>query len=100
MKDTIKEELESYIQDCKKDYDEISHQNMFNEDYYIIGYHKAKKWLEEHNIDVFEGIQLCRSYEIEHFGQSKTIFDNYETLVNNIVFWYGQELCIDKNIPL
>tara|TARA_R100000781_G_C4071732_1_gene124687 strand:- start:568 stop:873 length:306 start_codon:yes stop_codon:yes gene_type:complete len=100
MKETIREELLQYIEDCKKDFDKINHFNMFNEDYYVIYYGEANDWLKEHNLGVFEAINICREYEEEHFGESKTKFDDSVTLVNNLVYWYGQDLCSELKIPI
>ena len=99
MKTTIELELLEHIEDCKKDFDEITHFNMFNEDYFI-GYYNARKWLDRHNIGVFEGIEICREYEIEYFGENNTYIDNYEKLVNQLVYWYGIDLCNELNISL
>lgn len=99
MKNTIREELLEHIEDCKKDFDKITHFNMFNEDYYIIGYHTAEQWFKKHNLSVFKAIEICSDYEMEHFGEKHTTFDNPEKLVNNLVYWYGQDLCSELNIP-
>jgi len=72
------------------------HHKLFNEDYYIIGYHQAKEWLKAHNIDVFEGIDYCRTAEIDNFGESNTDYNNEETLVNHIVYWSGYDLDLDS----
>ena len=77
----------------------VNHFNMFNEDYYIIGYYQAEQWLKEHNLSVFESINICREYEEEHFGESTTKFDNAEKLVNHLAYWYGQDLCNELEIP-
>jgi hypothetical protein len=78
------------------DYDlEDLHQDIFNSDYYIIGYWEAEQWLKSHEVSVFEGIDFCNEmYEI-HFGESASKFSNAEQLVNNIVYWIGQEVCQD-----
>jgi hypothetical protein len=100
MKQSIREELLSHIEDCSKDFDEVTHFNMFNEDYYLIGYYDCTEWLKQHDIDVFEGINICKDFEIDNFGEVQTDFDNAEILVNNIVYWYGLELCNELDIKL
>jgi len=72
---------------------------MFNEDYYIIGYCKADNWLTKHGLNVFEAIRICNDYEQEHFGEIQTTFDNAEKLVNHLVYWYGQDLCNELDLP-
>lgn len=97
MKTTIKKELFSHIEDYKNE--DQNHFTMFNEDYYIIGYYRAEKWLKKHDLGVFEAIRICNEFEEENFGEIQTTFDNAETLVNHLVYWYGQELCIELEIP-
>tara|TARA_R110000744_G_scaffold380423_1_gene501165 strand:+ start:208 stop:513 length:306 start_codon:yes stop_codon:yes gene_type:complete len=99
MKQSIRTELTNYINDCKNEGRDITHFNLFNEDYYLIGYHSCSEWLKTHEIDVFEGIDICRENEIEHFGEFNTRIDNSETLVNQLVYWFGQELCNELEIP-
>jgi hypothetical protein len=93
---TIKEELKTYIEDNINDidcHDEDIHQELFNVNYYIIGYYQAKQWLKMHNISVFEGIQFVQDYEREHFGNDAIqTYDNAEKLVNMIVYIIGEEL--------
>ena len=99
MKNTIKTELLQYIEDCKQDFDIINHFNMFNEDYYIIGYYNAEQWLKKHDLNTFEAIGICNEYEQQNFGEIQTTFDNAEKLVNHLVYWYGQDLCSELEIP-
>ena len=100
MKQSIREELLSHIEDCKNDFEEVTHFNMFNEDYYLIGYHNCNEWLRKHNIGVFEGVNICKNFERDNYGEVYTDFDNSEKLVNNLVYWYGLELCNELSIKL
>ena len=100
MKQSIREELLSHIEDCKNDFEEVTHFNMFNEDYYLIGYNNCNEWLKEHNIDVFEGISICNEFESDNYGEVVNDFDNSEKLVNVLVYWYGLELCNELGIEL
>ena len=70
---------------------------MFNEDYYIIGYYNAKQWLKRHSLDAFDAISEVQQYEIDNFGEAR-IYDNAESLVNMLVYIYGEQLCIEQNI--
>ena len=102
---TIKQELDEYIEDYlsdnrefikKIDLSELHHQ-IFNEDYYIIGYYKAEQWLKKHNVSVFEGIKFVQNYERENFGDDAVrTYDNAESLVNMITYIIGEELIYDK----
>lgn len=97
MKTSIKKELQEYIEDLKNDgvlteaNKDDWHYLAFNQDYYIIGYYQASKWLEKHNLDPFEAIEICQNYEIENFGECR-IYDNSEVTVNMLAYIYGEEL--------
>ena len=39
------------------------HYELFNVDYYIIGYYQAEQWLSKHDISVFAGIKFVQDYE-------------------------------------
>ena len=103
MKNSIKKELTQYAQDFIKErtqYDssymakDISdiHYEMFNEDYYIIGYHQAEEWLKKHDLNTFEAIEICNYHEEMECGTIYTKFDNAEQLVNILVYWLGEEV--------
>lgn len=97
MKNSIREELSEHINDFNQE--EQNHFTMFNEDYYIIGYYNAEQWLKKHNLSTFEAIGICNDYEQEHFGEIQTTFDNAEKLVNHLVYWIGQDLCNELDLP-
>ena len=95
MKQSIKIELTNHL----NDYINIEglnsdlHFHAFNEDYYIIGYYQAEQWLKQHDLSVFKAISICNEFEEDNFGEIQTTFDNAEKLVNNLVYWYGYEIC-------
>ena len=103
MKQSIKKELTQYAKDfikervehdssyMAKDISDI-HYEMFNEDYYIIGYHKAEEWLKKHDLNTFEAIRICNYHEEMECGTIYTKFDNAEKLVNVLVYWLGEEV--------
>jgi len=96
IKDSIKEELIQHINDFNKE--DRNHYTMFNEDYYLIGYYNCEQWLKKHNLNTFDAISICNDYEKENFGEIQTQFDNAETLVNNLVYWFGQDICNELEI--
>ena len=98
MKNSVRTELTEHINDFNTD--EQNHFTMFNEDYYIIGYYQSKEWLKLHNIGELEGVKICNDYEMEHFGEIQTTFDNTEKLVNHLVYWFGLDLCSELEIPM
>lgn len=94
---TIKEELRDYILDNINQYDFLEpidlHHELFNNDYYIIGYYQAEQWLKEHDISIFRGIEFVQDYERNNFGDDAIrTYDNAEALVNMITYIIGEEL--------
>jgi hypothetical protein len=67
------------------------HHEIFNMDYYIIGYYEAEEWLKSHNVSPFKALSKVREYELFHFGETND-YDNAEKLVNMIVYIIGEEL--------
>ena len=75
--ETIKTELKEYIADRLQDYDTETinkltednelHHELFNTDYYIIGYYKAEQWLKNHSISMLSALNFVKDYEIENF---------------------------------
>ncbi len=88
-------ELLNHISDCIADYEgtEVNelHHNLFNTDYYIVGYYQAEEWLKKHT-GVFNAIGEIQEYERENFGEINTIMDSAEAVCNMIVYIYGEEL--------
>ena len=80
--------------------DEDLHDKVFNEDYYIIGYHQAEQWLVEDGKNNFNNSQNMTfdvlGYVMEqeeiHLGEIHTVIDNAETLVNHYTYWLGREI--------
>lgn len=66
--------------------DEIHHY-AFNEDYYIIGTYKAKKWCDD---SVFDIIEVIRQYESDNFGEVSTDFSIPEKVVNMYAYIIGE----------
>lgn len=65
------------------------HDMAFNQDYYIIGTEKARKWL---GAEAFNIIDIIKSYEDNNFGQVLTDFSNPEQIVNMYTYIVGEEI--------
>jgi len=100
MNQSIKCELLEHIETTIKElkhYKELSsdisevHHELFNQDYYIIGYYQAEQWMKQHNITAFQGMEYVHDYESFHFGEKRD-YTNAEALVNMIVYIKGEEL--------
>tara|TARA_B100000424_G_scaffold58133_1_gene42136 strand:+ start:176 stop:580 length:405 start_codon:yes stop_codon:yes gene_type:complete len=72
--------------DC---YIEDLHHYMFNQDYFIIGTYKAKKFLGD---EVFNVIETIKEYEQFNFGEISTDFTNPEQICNMIAYILGYEI--------
>jgi hypothetical protein len=101
MKQSMKEEIREYglscLVDLQLDENELRdvsevHNQLFNMDYYIIGYYEADQWLKSHNVGVFEGIEFCKNKEEEHYGEVHTDYKDSEGLVNHLVYWVSMDL--------
>ena len=66
------------------------HTEVFNTDYFIIGYYQAAQWLEKNNIDVFEAIAFVQDYETDNFGEIMTPVDS-EAIVNMFSYIVGEQ---------
>ena len=73
------------------------HNTLFNEDYFVVGYYQAQKWLNDNNIDVFDAIRYCNEKEEEMFGEVQTQYQDAERLVNSYAYFKGQELLWELN---
>jgi len=95
--EVIKDYLLQYIEDNDLTIDNEDgdiHDEVFNQDYFIIGYYNAEQWLidEQGNNRTFEVLSYVQEQEKDNFGEVETIFDNAETLVNHYAYWLGYEI--------
>lgn len=67
------------------------HNELFNSDYYIIGYYQAEQWLIA-NTGVFNGVGIVRDYEQSNFGECNTDLSSSEAVVNMLVYIAGEEI--------
>ena len=90
------DEVKQYILDNlayhEGNIDEDLHHNLFNTDYYIIGYYHAEKWLEG---KTFECIEVIKEYEEMNFGEVTTDLSNSEQVVNMYAYIVGEHILQD-----
>ncbi len=94
--DEIKEYFDDFIKYnseddkswIKENIDDL-HFHAFNNDYYIIGSYKAKKWLSD---EVFNVINIIKEYENDNFGEVNTDFSDAEKVVNMYVYIVGEHI--------
>lgn len=66
------------------------HNELFNTDYFIIGYYQSEQWLKEYGI--FAGIETIKNYEQDHFGEVTTDFSSSEQVANMLAYIIGEEV--------
>jgi hypothetical protein len=101
MKHTTQTELVNFaidhIKDCQPScYGFDLHHEIFNSDYYIIGYYYAEQWLLN-NGGTFYNIDLIKEYEESNFGEVMTDFSSAEKVVNMAVYILGEEVLSVSN---
>lgn len=67
------------------------HNELFNSDYFIIGYYAAEQWLIK-NTGVFKAIDIIQDYEKSNFGEVSTDFSSSEKVCNMVVYILGEEI--------
>lgn len=67
------------------------HHEVFNTDYFIIGYYDASKWINENFDDAFNAIEIVKKYEVENFGEMNTEV-NSEKIANMLSYICGEEV--------
>ena len=71
------------------------HHYLINEDYFIIRYYQARKWLEKESI--FEAIEKIRDYEQSNFGEVTTDFSDEEQTANMLAYVLADEILNENN---
>jgi hypothetical protein len=70
------------------------HHELFNMDYFIIGYYQAEEWLKA-NVGIFNAIGEIREYEKMNFGELTTDISSSEKVVNMYAYIKGEEILGD-----
>lgn len=65
------------------------HHYLYNEDYFIVGYYNAEKFLEKYGI--FQAIEKIKQYEQDNFGEVNTDFSDSEKVANMFAYIVGEE---------
>ena len=75
--------------------DELHHE-LFNTDYYLIGYYDCERWLIDGELNnTFEVINYIKEYEQNNFGEVTTDLSSSESVVNMYAFIMGEEILGD-----
>lgn len=70
------------------------HHELFNTDYFIIGYYDAEQWLIKHP-GIFAAIEEIKEYEQSNFGQVTTDLSSSEKVVNMYAYIKGEKILAD-----
>ena len=70
------------------------HHELFNTDYFIIGYYPAEQWLIKHP-GIFAAIEEIKEYEQGNFGEVSTDMSSSEKVVNMYAYIKGEEILGD-----
>ncbi len=70
------------------------HNELFNTNYWVIGYYNAEQELKEWDISAFEAIECVKDYEDSNFGEMTTEI-NSEKIVNMLTYIQGEEVLYD-----
>jgi len=103
MNTSTKQELTSYIIDKLNDlkgsniYGCDLHNEIFNTDYFIIGYYQCEQWLMA-NGGVFNAIQEIKEYEEGNFGNVMTDLSSSEKVCNMYVYILGEQILNNSEI--
>ena len=100
MNKSIKDELKAHVMGLiadgviTEDKAEDAHFHAFNEDYYIIGHWNAEKWLEKHDVKVWDAIEYVIEQDNLMFGETTLTAGDFnpETIVNLLAYYVGMEL--------
>ena len=89
LKDYTIEGLE-YLKGTNPEASEVHHE-IFNTDYFIIGYAAAEEWLDK-NVGSFEAIRTIQEHEKFNFGEIITDLSDSEKVCNMYVYIQGEEI--------
>lgn len=73
------------------------HNEIFNTNYFIIGYAEAEKWLIN-NYGVFAAIETIQDYEKSNFGEVNTDLSSSEKVCNMLVYILGEEIIGESEV--
>ena len=89
LKDYTIEGLE-YLKGTNPEASDVHHE-IFNTDYFIIGYAAAEEWLDK-NVGSFEAIRTIQEYEKFNFGEVNTDLSSSENVCNMYTYIKGEEI--------
>lgn len=92
IKETLLDNLDGYEGINNYTFDDVFN-DLFNSDYYIIGYKEAEEALKEYG--VFNALEEVQQFDVENFGHWYTDASNPEALANTLEYIHANEYMQD-----
>lgn len=80
-----------YLKYCNNIYVGDLHNEIFNTDYWAIGYAQCEDEILKH-CSIFKAIEIVKDYEIDNFGECTTDLSNSEKVCNMLVYILGENI--------
>lgn len=92
IKETLLDNLDGYEGIADYTFDDVFN-DLFNSDYYIIGYKEAEDALEKYG--VFNALEEVQQFDIENFGHWDTDYTDPEKVANVLEYIHANEYMQD-----
>lgn len=92
IKETLLDNLDGYEGIADYTFEEVLN-DLFNSDYYIIGYKEAEEALKEYGI--FKALEEVQEFDVENFGEWNTDYADPEKVANVLEYIHASEYMQD-----
>ena len=92
IKETLLDNLDGYEGIDSYTFDDVFN-DLFNSDYYIIGYREAEDELKEYGI--FKALEEVQKFDVENFGEWDTDYTDPEKVANMLEYIHASEYMQD-----
>lgn len=92
IKETLLDNLDGYEGIDSYTFDDVFN-DLFNSDYYIIGYREAEDALKEYGI--FKALEEVQKFDVENFGEWDTDYADPEKVANMLEYIHASEYMQD-----
>ena len=92
IKETLLDNLDGYEGIDSYTFDDVFN-DLFNSDYYIVGYQEAADALKEYG--VFKALEEVQRFDVENFGEWNTDYTDPEKIANMLEYIHASEYMQD-----
>ena len=92
IKETLLDNLDGYEGINSYTFEDVFN-DLFNSDYYIIGYKEAEEALKEYG--VFKALEEVQEFDVENFGEWDTDYTDPEKVANMLEYIHASEYMRD-----